>query len=247
MIRLIGFDLDDTLFDATTLASQARIGGLRKIQDCGLHFKMQEGITSLFDIVKEFGSNYTKHYDTLLERMKTDPKKYGIASNNFSIPKFVAAGIMGYHEVKVKEIKPFDDIIYNLDKLQDLGYKIILISDGLAVKQYEKLIRLGILEYFSEVFISEEIGLKKPSPKFYQYCIETMGASPSESMYIGDRLDHDIEPAKEIGMHTILIHRGGKYDPSSMKIDQHDDIQPEYEINSLDEIFLILKSQQMIS
>ena len=79
MINLVGFDLDDTLYNATSLASQARIGGLKKIQECGLKFTMQEGIAALFDVVKEFGSNYSKHYDELLERMKKKPDKFGIS------------------------------------------------------------------------------------------------------------------------------------------------------------------------
>jgi putative hydrolase of the HAD superfamily len=240
MIQIIGFDLDDTLFNATDLASQARIGGLYKIQECGLHFNMQKGIEGLFNIVKEYGSNYTNHYDKLLEEMKTNPKAYGMLSSDFSIPRFVAAGIMGYHEIKVNQIKPFDDVIRSLSRLQDLGYKNVIISDGRAVKQYEKLIRLDVLQFFTEIFISEEVGWKKPEKEFYSYCLHEMRVAPSDSIYIGDRMDHDIVPAQEIGMYTILIHRGGKYDPSIGK--KESDFRPNYEISTLDEVFPILKT-----
>jgi putative hydrolase of the HAD superfamily len=240
MIRLIGFDLDDTLFNATSLASQARIGGLKKIQECGLNFSLQEGINALFEIVKEFGSNYSKHYDVLLERMKKDPIKYEITIPDFKIPKYVSAGIMGYHDVKVKQIKPFEDVLKCFIQLQKIGYQIILISDGRAIKQYEKLHRLNILHFFTEIFISEEVGLSKPEPEYYSHCLTEMDVIPSESIYIGDRMDSDIKPANEVGINTVLIHRKGKYDP--LISGKSYSFQADYEISSLEELLPIVKS-----
>ncbi len=243
MIRLIGFDLDDTLFNATSLATQARIGGLKKIQECGLDFTLQEGIASLSGIVKEFGSNYSKHYNELLKRMLSDPKKYGISLNEFSISKYVAAGVMGYHEVKIRKIRSYPDVKKILKNLQNQGFILIIISDGLAVKQYEKLIRMDILKYFMEIFISEEVGLEKPHHEFFLHCLDKMGVKPSESMYVGDRLDHDIDPAHQIGMHTVLIHRGGKYDPKNIDSSPFEDIhKPDHEIDNLFQLLPILKS-----
>jgi putative hydrolase of the HAD superfamily len=240
MIRLIGFDLDDTLFNATELANQARIGGLKKIQECGLNFSLKAGIEGLNEIVEEFGSNYPKHYDILLGRMKNDPVKFEITFPDFKIAKYVAAGIIGYHEVKVKNIHPFTDVIEELSQLQKIGYQVILISDGLAVKQYEKLHRLGILKFFTEIFVSEEIGLTKPNPELFNHCLTEMNVLPSESIYIGDRMDRDIKPANAVGMNTILIHRSGKYDPRVSHISYS--YEADYEITSLNEIFPIIES-----
>ncbi len=240
MIRLIGFDLDDTLFDASELATQARIGGLKKIQECGLNFSLQEGINGLFEIVKEFGSNFAQHYDILLERMKKDPVKYEITIPDFKIPKYVAAGIMGYHDVKVKQIKPFEDVLGCLGTLQKIGYQIILISDGRAIKQYEKLYRLKLVHFFSDIFISEEIGLQKPNPEYFTYCLNEMDVLPSEFVYVGDRMDHDIKPAKDIGIYTVLIHRKGKYDP--MISGKSYPYQADHEIFSLEGLLPIVKS-----
>ena len=116
-------------------------------------------------------------------------------------------------KLKVKQIKPFEDVLDCLVNLQKNGYQIILISDGRAIKQYEKLHRLKILHFFTDIFISEEVGLKKPDPEFFSHCLSEMDVLPSETVYIGDRMDHDIKPANDIGIHTVLIHRKGKYDP----------------------------------
>ena len=42
-------------------------------------------------------------------------------------------------------------------------------------------------------------------------------------------------------MKTILIHRGGKYDPSSMKHNANENFGADYEISSLTELVPILK------
>jgi len=241
MIRFVGFDLDDTLYNSTNLITLARMEGLKKMQECGLDFNLRKGIMCLNAIVHEFGSNYTRHFDILLERFKSNSYHFEIRSIDFSIPKFVAAGVMGYHEVKINKIRPFQDVKSVFQQLQELEYKIFLISDGLAVKQYEKLLRLDIAQYFDNIFISEEIGLSKPDLAFYNHVIETIGGKPSDIVYVGDRVDYDIIPAKKSGLKTILIHRGGKYDPSSMKQNMNEKMGADYEISSLTELVPILK------
>jgi len=238
MIRVIGFDLDDTLYNATLLATNARIGGLNKILDCGLKFNLNEAIRLLHEVVREYGSNYSMHYNVLLERMKNHPEQYELSSKNFTVSKYVAAGVMGYHDVKVKELRPFPDVKDVLGRFNNLGYSLILISDGIAIKQYEKLIRMELLQYFKEVFISEEIGLEKPNVDFYKKCLNMTGVIPSEALYVGDRLDHDIIPAKKLGMHTVLVHRGGKYDPYKLGIDKNViSAVTDYEVTTLLDLF----------
>ncbi len=242
-IQLIGFDLDDTLYDATILAEEARLGGLKKIREYGLEFKLSEGFELLQDIVKKYGSNYPYHFNIFLERIKENPQLYDLDKFEFSIPKYVAAGVMGYHEVKVNKIEPFPEVSDVLTRLKEQKFILILISDGLAVKQYEKLMRLGILHFFDNIFISEEVGWEKPNPKFYQNCLDQLNIHGSNAIYIGDRMENDISPAKDVGMHTILIHRGGKHDPNLTDVDHIlKSIIPDHEIDDLTQLFRILES-----
>jgi putative hydrolase of the HAD superfamily len=240
---MIGFDLDDTLYNATLLATNARIGGLKKILDCGLKYDLNKGIGLLFEIVREYGSNYSMHYNVFLERMKKEPDRYELSPRIFSTSKYVAAGVMGYHDVKVKALIPFSEVKTALSSLKNLGFTLVLISDGLAIKQYEKLIRLDLLQYFNEVFISEEIGLEKPNSDLYQKCLDMMEIIPSDAFYVGDRLDHDMQPAKKIGMHTVLVHRGGKYDPFKLEIREKEiSAVTDYEIATLLELIPIIQA-----
>jgi HAD superfamily hydrolase (TIGR01549 family) len=66
--------------------------------------------------------------------------------------------------------------------------------------QYFKL-----LPFFDLVGLSDEMGLAKPDPRFFQFLLEQAGATAEETSMIGDRTDYDIYPAKRLGMKTIRL------------------------------------------
>jgi HAD superfamily hydrolase (TIGR01549 family) len=55
---------------------------------------------------------------------------------------------------------------------------------------------------------SEHLGFDKPSPHFFEAMLAQSGFRASEAAYVGDRVDNDILPAREIGMVTVFIERG---------------------------------------
>ena len=63
---------------------------------------------------------------------------------------------------------------------------------------------------------SAELGVDKPSPDFFRKTLaKTLAESlatpafdPSEVLYVGDRLDNDVIPARGFGMKTALLERG---------------------------------------
>ncbi len=55
---------------------------------------------------------------------------------------------------------------------------------------------------------SDDWGASKPDRAFFDRVAEVVPAKPDEMLYVGDRVDNDIRPAREAGMHTALVHRG---------------------------------------
>ena len=87
-------------------------------------------------------------------------------------------------------------------------FKIALISNiyDLTRKRVEELFE-DFLKNFDVVVFSSEIGLAKPDHKIFQYAFKQLGVKPEEAVMVGDSTIKDIEPAKELGMSTILIDR----------------------------------------
>ncbi len=64
--------------------------------------------------------------------------------------------------------------------------------------------RLGHYALFDEVFLSHEIGLRKPDPRFYEYILNKVKVLAEEAIFIDDAAIN-IKAAKKIGMNGILF------------------------------------------
>nr|MDO8118224.1 TIGR02253 family HAD-type hydrolase [Candidatus Sigynarchaeota archaeon] len=225
----IFFDLDDTLFDATSLAEKARRAAIEAMIENGLNgITPEQGYEILKEIVNEFGSNYDGHFNMLLKRL------------NASSSKLISQAIITYHRIKVQEIHLYPDVFGFLqNEKQHPGCKLGIITDGLPIKQWEKIIRLGLDMFFPFVFISDEIGIRKPNPKLYAWACEKASSSVARSLYVGDRFDQDIAPAKQAGLLTCFLHRGGKHDKV---LSDKEKIMVDFEVKDLNELWLLLSS-----
>lgn len=61
--------------------------------------------------------------------------------------------------------------------------------------------------------ISDVWGVHKPLPEFFDRVLElagetTPGIGPGEILYVGDRVDNDVLPARAAGMRAVLLRRG---------------------------------------
>ncbi len=221
-IKAIFFDIDNTLYDSTKLTTMARHNSIKAMIDSGLPVKDEEKLYNLLEeIIKKHGSNYGRHYDELL-------KELGLENDS----KIIAAGVVAYERTKEGYLVPFPGVIptlLTLKKRYDLG----VISNGLAVKQWEKLIGLGIHHLFDVVATSEELGYDKPQKEAFLFAIEKLGLSPEECVMVGDRLDTDVLGGNLAGMRTVHLKKG-KYGGDRPETEEQ---TPDFEIDDLTEIF----------
>jgi HAD superfamily hydrolase (TIGR01662 family) len=100
--------------------------------------------------------------------------------------------------------KSIPSILRKLKKRYTLGVVSNLAYSPAVSRTLE---RFGVAELFDAIIVSVDVGWRKPSPKIFRKALQTMRISASETVYVGDELDHDIEGAKEVGMHTVLLKR----------------------------------------
>jgi HAD superfamily hydrolase (TIGR01662 family) len=55
---------------------------------------------------------------------------------------------------------------------------------------------------------SDDWGVSKPDPDFFQAIINAAPCSADRILHVGDRLDNDLKPAKAAGMRTAFVRRG---------------------------------------
>ena len=231
-VQAVLFDIDDTLFSTSDFAERARRNAIRTMIEYGLEVDEDTGYHELVEVITEFTSNYSSHFDKLLVRF---PREKYYPHVNPAI--LVAAGVIGYHETKSLELRPFPDVIGVLRRLARTPLILGVVSSGLQTKQAEKLIRLGLYRYFRSdaIFISEQIGIGKPNPKLWLAACSALQLDPHEVMYVGDHPVLDIDPCNELGIVTVR----------SRRVTRHKDIDgktaPRYEITSFEELAALLE------
>jgi len=55
---------------------------------------------------------------------------------------------------------------------------------------------------------SDEWGVEKPSGAFFARLLEVSGRSAQDVVYVGDRIDNDVLPAKAAGLTSVFVRRG---------------------------------------
>ena len=196
-VNTILFDIDNTLFPTSEFASIARENAIRAMVRVGLDYSEKELMQLLMKVVKFKGSNYNGHFNEMCNILGI-PKR--------ETTRYVSAAIGAYHDTK-SAIQPYPDVPKTILNLRLRGYSIHVATDGKSIKQWDKLIRIGVVDLFDSVFTSEDLRVKK-SEVFYTKICSRLKKSPNECVMIGDREDMDIIPAKKAGMKTVLVKRG---------------------------------------
>jgi putative hydrolase of the HAD superfamily len=195
MIKVLVFDLDDTLYDESTYVAS----GLRAVAEHMAH-------------------EHAAHADTLYEVMQTDIVQNGRGTAFNAVLRAVGQSdgppqvdvLVSIYRQHRPEISLYPDAVRFLAELsQGLPHlKKALVTDGLPLMQKNKVAALGLANSFNEIVYCWELAAPKPATAGFLKALQSLEVAPSACAMIGDRVDHDMAPAKALGMHTIRVARG---------------------------------------
>ncbi|MGK8553424.1 HAD family hydrolase [Nocardia gipuzkoensis] len=99
----------------------------------------------------------------------------------------------------------YPDVRPALSKLREMGVWV-----GIAGNQ---TLRAGALlrglDLPADLIVtSDDWGVQKPAAGFFEKLIEIAPCPADEIIYVGDRIDNDVSPAKSAGMRTAYTQRG---------------------------------------
>lgn len=117
-------------------------------------------------------------------------------------------------------------VLRRLKKNYELG---VVSNFGHSPAVTKTLERFDLAKFFDTIIVSADVGWRKPSPKIFKTALQTLKVLASESVFVGDELDHDVEGAKNVGMRTILLKL------PSMKETRHR-VKPDETIHELKEL-----------
>ena len=103
----------------------------------------------------------------------------------------------------------YPDTIALLEGLKREGKHVYLLSNAQSLFTRPEMEELGLTQYFEDIFISSEYGMKKPEPRFMKELLLKHQLDPSESVMIGNEMRSDIVMAGSCGVNAILVNHDG--------------------------------------
>lgn len=134
-----------------------------------------------------------------------------------------------------KELEePYPEAYELLSKLTP-RYRIGVIANQSGGTE-ARLESYGLAPFISLCLSSAEVGLEKPDPGIFQLALERAQCEPHQAVMIGDRIDHDIRPAKSLGWKTIRVLQGF----AKVQMPRNPAEEPDFTVGNLKEIMVIL-------
>jgi HAD superfamily hydrolase (TIGR01549 family) len=102
----------------------------------------------------------------------------------------------------------FEDALPVLEEIRGARLGIGLVSNGIRdLTQFVAHHRLDV----DAIVDSRTHGRVKPHPTIFQAALERLGVDAADAVMVGDSLEEDIEGARALGMHAILIDREDRH------------------------------------
>ena len=185
MIKGAIFDLDGTLLDSMFIWDTIGEDYLRSL-----------GKEPYEDLKETFMTL------TLEEAAEYYREHYGVTLSVKEIVDGVNAMVEGIYRTKVT-LKP--GIVGYLSWLKENGARMCVatVTDRYLVE--ETLERLGVRNYFSEIFTCAEVGFGKDKPIIYQKALEHLGTAKEET-YVFEDMYFALNTAKTDGFPTVGVY-----------------------------------------
>ncbi len=201
MIKLVTFDLDDTLWDAGPILRAAEEKQFDWIQQQVPEFSNKIQRSELNGIRKQLVQQnpLLKHNLTDLRRtiLATALQQIGLdkSSAESLAHQAVEVFLQGRHDVS------YFNHTFEVLKILSSQYTLAALSNGNADVK-----RLEIGQYFSFSYSSADVGTGKPAPDMFLAALKHLNIQAEEAVHVGDHPENDIRAAAQAGLGAIWLN-----------------------------------------
>lgn len=214
MIKAVIFDLDNTLVDFMAMKHAAIQAAILAMIDTGLKMPKDAAERKIYEIYDEEGIEDQKVFDKFLT------KEFGQIDYRIH-----AAGIVGYRRAREAALVLYPHVQHALMELVKRGLQLGVVSDAPRLQAWLRLCQLNLQHFFEVVITYDDTKKRKPEPEPFLRALQTLNVSRHETIMVGDWVERDIVGAKSLGMKTVFVRYGDRFDTENSGADYEiDDI-----------------------
>ncbi len=204
-IRVLAIDLDNTLLDFDLCARESIQKGFEE-----WNLPYSEEVTDIFLRINnrlwtdiEYGRLTVEE----LKKIRWNQIFATLGWENLDGPAFENTFRKYLHDSH----EPVEGAIEAIERLSPV-YEMMIVTNGAKEQQVNRISRSGLSSRFFELLTSEEAGIKKPGPAFYEQMFERIRKrfpqiEKDEILVIGDSLHADVYGAIQSGFPVLWFQK----------------------------------------
>ncbi|WP_112249008.1 HAD family hydrolase [Kribbella monticola] len=204
-MKAVLFDLDDTLFDHTTSATNAVNAWVAEL-----------GRTPTAELLAQWFDIERRTFDAWLAGTYSHQGQRRARLREF-LPLIEQAvpgtdddldvTFDGYLAWYRRNWAAFDDARPAMEVARSNGWRIGVLTNGSTPQQNAKLEHIGLADLVDVVCTSQGLGYSKPAVEAYRLTCDALGVEPAETLMIGDNFELDVLGARAAGLTAEHLDR----------------------------------------
>lgn len=198
-IRVISFDLDDTLWPCRPVIQRAE----QQLYDWLAEHAPEIPANYSIDAMRQHRLTFQHDNPDIahdLTRVRQGALQQLMDVHGYP-RSLVDQGTALFLEAR-NQVAPYPDVLPVLERLL-VRYKLVSITNGNA-----EIDKTPLSNMFHRSFTAAEAGAARPDPALFKAVLDWSEMDPGSILHVGDDPVRDVEPARQLGLRTAWIKRG---------------------------------------
>jgi len=224
-VRVIAFDLDDTLWPCMPTIRRAEATLYRWLAQHYPRITQRFDTEEIVDYRREFTARDLR-YAIDMTGMRRDFLQHLGDIHDYDGQQVSQNGFEVFFEAR-QQVEFYDDVLPSLQRLKR-KFRLGAISNGNASIEH-----VGLGELIEHAVSASDLMVAKPDPLIYQHLAQRFDARPDEIVYVGDHPHYDVIGSIDAGYQAVWINREAVPWPDHLP-------QPDHQISDLHQLEALL-------
>jgi HAD superfamily hydrolase (TIGR01549 family) len=205
-IKVVLFDLDETLFDHTH-ASRKALFEVRSRCPVLQSQTIERIETHLRESLNGFHQQVLLG-ELTLEQARNLRFRGLLAFCGNGLDDELAADLAGrFRTIYQRQRRPVDGVIPLLERLKEF-VKVGIVTNNVTREQEDKLRHCQLDRHIDFLVTSEDVGAIKPDSRIFEVALERAACTKEEAVMVGDSWEDDVLGAHGSGIRAVWFNRG---------------------------------------